>query len=205
MKNPEVNNVAAIEPPQVSEICQLDDIVEKNLDITLQTAQQEYQNVVYGTWATHCSKLHTYLWLSIAVISAEAGFFLHIAKLNDATYIIPYQIILFSIFFQFIALFIAVFSMNGNGVVKRPIHGENYKYSILVSVDDSIGYRVRKEAIEALDSCITDQIIQIGVIANRMRMITKCTLLSLFFGALALAAYVYKYNILFCATGTLGG
>ena len=169
----------------------IEEHIEKNLDIVLKTAQSEHQNVVYNTWATQNAKLHTYLWLSVAIISAEAALVLRII---DADIIIDLDIISLvllsiAIVIEFISFVVGIDSMRSRDNVSRPIYGD-YNYGISVAKEDFSGIRVREEAITALENSILGQIKGIHFLGKRMRILAWLNIASASIGALAFIFYI---------------
>ena len=126
--------------------------IEKNLDVVLQTARNEYQQVAFSTWATQNSKLRTYLWLTVAIVSAEAALFLRMFDTNEMTgwLLAPLAILGVALVIGFGAFVFGVDCMRSRGDAIRPVRGEDYEYTTRVAETDLSGWKTRKEAITAL-------------------------------------------------------
>lgn len=161
---------------------------EKNLDLVLESARAEYQGVVYNTWATQSAKLHTYLWLSVAIISAEGALFLNV--LQEHT---PHTCVLclgfLAICVAFMSFCLGVDAMRSRIDTMRPVYGDDYSYAIQVAEADGTALLLRKETIEALGNCIKLQISAVDFLGKRMRLLSKMLLLSSLLGAAAFACY----------------
>lgn len=165
--------------------------IKKNLDLVLKTAQSEHQNVVYNTWATQNAKLHTYLWLSVAIISAESALILRVVDSNitNDLNIISLILLFISIVIEFISFVFGIDSMRSRDNVSRPIYGD-YNYVIGVAKEDFSGVRVREEAITALENSILGQIKGTNFLGKRMRTLAWLNIASASIGALAFIFYI---------------
>lgn len=161
--------------------------IEKNFDIVLDSARAEYQGIVYHTWATQNAKLHTYLWLSVAIISAEGALFLSMLKEFP-----PNTDILFILFFAMCVAFasfgLGVDSMRSRQNVMRPVYGDDYSYATEIA-EGGWDILLRKETIKALGNCIKIQVSEVDFLGKRMRNISLMLLTSSIIGASAFMCY----------------
>lgn len=174
--------------------------VGKNLDIVLKTAQTEHQNVSYVTWATQNSKLHTYLWLAVAIISAEMALLMRIVDENS-----PDSAGLISLFFLAVAVLtslgafaVGIDCMRSRTDIKRPIYGD-YNYNVSVAEYDASGLRTRREMISALENSIYEQIEEVSRVGKKLRILSVFNLVSVLIGVLAFICYCLpKVRLMLC-------
>lgn len=161
---------------------------EKNLDLVLESARAEYQGIVYNTWATQNAKLHTYLWLSVAIISAQGALFLNVLQEPS-----PHNAVLFLAFLAMCVVFagfcLGVDAMRSRVDAMRPVYGDDYSYAMRVAEDGRNALLLREESIEALGNCIKLQVSAVDFLGKRMRLLSKMLLISSFLGAAAFACY----------------
>lgn len=160
--------------------------VERNLDLVLAQARAEYHSEVDCTWATQTAKLHTYLWLSVAIVSAECALFLRILDAAPAAPL-PFAalgITLAAMLCAFAAFALGVDAMRNRHDHIRPLYGNDYSYAIEIAEFPGCSVRLREETIAALNTCITGQARTTDFLGRRMRRLSVCNLVSAFIGAL---------------------
>ena len=162
--------------------------VKKNLDIVLKTAQIEHQNLGFETWRTQNAKLHTYLWLSAAIISAESALLLNIFN-HEVIHALPSFCLLFACIVGAVAFIFGIDCLRGRSDVFRIIYG-NYEYNVNVAESDISGLRTRREAISALANNIENNAERVHILARKMRELSILNAISAFFGAVAFTWYI---------------
>lgn len=161
-----------------------------NMDMALQTAQTEYQNMMYTTWTAQNAKLHTYLWLSVAILTAEAAFFIRLFEAGELApnmgYIVQMALLL-AIALALISLVYGIDSMRGKGAVARPIF-EDYSYVTRRAAEATVP-DFQRELIKALENCINGQLQAVESLGFAMRRLSRLNAASALLGVMALCVY----------------
>lgn len=142
--------------------------VVKNLDVILETARQEYRLFIQDRWTTQNSKLYTYLWLSVTILTAGASLFsLMWPKAHDAPALILLAV---AGACSFAAFLIAVDTLRGRANTGRMLPGD-YEKIMDLAYTDSV--RLREEIISVLVGSVNVFIPATHFIGLRMRLLSR--------------------------------
>jgi hypothetical protein len=168
-----------------------------DLDLLLKSAQEQYNYTVYSTKNVQNSGIHNYLWLSSAVLAAEAAilFRLTFPESSVTAYPAPWYVLVgmgLAICICFVAFLIAVDALRGRAGTPWIIPS-SYDWLMKYSSGDDL----RRRIIVYLDK----ELEQVSKVSDKrgkcMRLISILILASSFIGGVSFAAFILPYIMKF--------
>ncbi|WP_298998142.1 hypothetical protein [uncultured Desulfovibrio sp.] len=172
--------------------------IENNIKMILETARIEYKSVSYDAWATQSSNVRNSIWVSFLIVSAEIALMFNIFSIDD--FIDIYKCVIVDLFISlivsFISFILAIDSMRIRVDSARPIFG-TYPEFAEKAKNDIKSFETISRTMHGFENCIKIELERVNFLGKRMKILSLMNVISSCIGGLAFLNYFFiKTNFL---------